>query len=353
MKKVHILAPNRVGGVQNFCRDLGARIGSAKAHVHFHATRDESKHSHLTYNPRHSTRSQSLRIWTDIRLSLNDVLVCNDGRELMWIAASGVTNPCVYIMHGDNNAYYDALDLNGDICDIVVCINPGIAKVLQAKKNLPQVLYLPQLFKSSSRNIDELLSFKAIPSTVRVVFIGRPTLSKGFDVLEESIDASPDLQFDVVLSDTLISQHPLFNLPHVRVHQNISHENVLRILEHADLLMLPSRSEGLPLSILEALSCGCSVICRPLLGFQEAFGEASQVHFASTDEDFIEYVKSWTKQTAIEITESRHFAESHLKKVEFGLTKLLQTINMLPAVEHRKRKRFGWRDFFPNWVFRD
>ena len=256
MKKVHIIAPNRVGGVQNFCLDLKSRISEMEAFVHLHSSKDQAQYSSLTFNPRHSTRYQALRIWAGIRLSPRDILVCNDGRELMWIAATGVANPCVYVMHGDNKAYYDALDLNGDVCDIVVCINPGIAKNLRAKENLARVFYLPQLFKSSSKSTDELLSMKSIHTSIRVAFVGRPSLAKGFDVLEKAIEAAPHVQFDVVLSDTLHPQHHLFKLPHVRVYQKISHDDVLRVLEHADLLMLPSRSEGLPLSILVALSCG-------------------------------------------------------------------------------------------------
>lgn len=353
MKKVHIIAPNRIGGVQNFCLDLKSRITEMEAFVHFHSSKHQAQYSSLTFNPRHSTRYQALRIWAGIRLSPHDILVCNDGRELMWIAATGVANPCVYVMHGNNKAYYDALDLNGDVCDIVVCINPGIAKNLRAKENLARVLYLPQLFKSSSKSTDELLSMKSNHTSVRVAFVGRPSLAKGFDVLEKAIEAAPHIQFDVVLSDTLHPQHHLFRLPHVRVHQNISHDDVLRVLEHADLLMLPSRSEGLPLSILEALSCGCSVICRPLLGFQEAFGDSSRVHFASDDQSFVENVKTWAKETRLGIADSRHFADGHLQKAKIGLSQLLKTINRLPTVEHRKQKRFGWRDFFPNWVFRD
>ena len=58
-----------------------------------------------------------------------------------------------------------------------------------------------------------------------------------------------------------------------RVHVIGEHGDVAGLLDAADLLVHPSRSEGLPLAVLEAMAKGLPVVASPVGGIPEALGD--------------------------------------------------------------------------------
>lgn len=121
---------------------------------------------------------------------------------------------------------------------------------------------------------------RAIPGPVRIGALGRLVHQKGFDVL---IDALPEicarLDVDVriagsgELHDELSARAA--GLPVTFVGPLKGSAAVADYLRDLDLFVMPSRYEGLPNAVIEAIACGVPVVASDVAGMREATGTAA------------------------------------------------------------------------------
>lgn len=57
----------------------------------------------------------------------------------------------------------------------------------------------------------------------------------------------------------------------IRIHGKLDQQGLAELMRNADIFILPSFFEGLPLVLLEALACGCRIITTALPGVSELF----------------------------------------------------------------------------------
>ena len=69
---------------------------------------------------------------------------------------------------------------------------------------------------------------------------------------------------------------------------NVAHDRLPALMNCMDLLVLPSRQEGLGLVLLEALHCGCKAVGTDTGGIPEVIGREACVPFTGDDRAFIE-----------------------------------------------------------------
>ncbi len=118
------------------------------------------------------------------------------------------------------------------------------------------------------------------PDRINVLYVGRLTKGKGYDLLIDSLNhMRPDVLARIRL--TVIGNGPLpAESMTTNTHPDvlnwigeIPHKDIPPYFANADMLVVPSRSEGLPISILEAMSAELPVVSSTVGGIGTYFDE--------------------------------------------------------------------------------
>ena len=106
---------------------------------------------------------------------------------------------------------------------------------------------------------------------LKILFVGRLDEQKGVDVLLEAMRELGDRGFAVVVGSSVAGHDPGHRLPsNVRTVGWLHREQIEELYAAADVLVMPSRWEGLPLVALEAMRAGLPVIATRVGGIPEA-----------------------------------------------------------------------------------
>jgi glycosyltransferase involved in cell wall biosynthesis len=110
-------------------------------------------------------------------------------------------------------------------------------------------------------------------SPPRLVFIGRLVEQKNILNLVEAIAGLPHLQLDIVgdgeLRQAIEKRLQENGLTHIRLIGNLPHPELPRFLHGATLYVQPSRYEGHPKTIFEAMACGLPVVVGDSPGIRQ------------------------------------------------------------------------------------
>ncbi len=101
-----------------------------------------------------------------------------------------------------------------------------------------------------------------------ILLLSRSDRRKGFDLAREAVERLVG-SLGGGVEVWIVGEPTLWCPPCVPCrHFGVVGENDLReIMSSADVLLSPSRSEGFPLMVLEALACGCPVVTSDAVGF--------------------------------------------------------------------------------------
>lgn len=124
---------------------------------------------------------------------------------------------------------------------------------------------------------------------LNILHVGRLTKVKGTDILIESLGLlSKDTMDSISLK--IIGTGPLSPLvaKAAKLHSSVQwlgempHDRIPPYLTNADMLIMPSRSEGVPISMLEAMASMVPVLCTSVGGIGYYFDERHFVKIADT-----------------------------------------------------------------------
>lgn len=158
----------------------------------------------------------------------------------------------------------------------ILCVGPNIAQKLLDRGILKsKIRVLPQPFRAKDFVPGEAIAVQATlkrygldPSKRRVLFCGSLTYGKGADRLIRISEAlekeSGRYQICVVGDGPLRRDLEVRAGPGLVVLGRLSRTEVLEIFGAVDVLLHPTRSDGLPTVILEAIASGIPVIATPV-----------------------------------------------------------------------------------------
>ena len=123
------------------------------------------------------------------------------------------------------------------------------------------------------------------------LFVGRFVEKKGLPILQQLALNFQNAHWVFAGWGSLDPE--LWNLPNVTVFRNLRGEQLRPIYQAADMLVLPSKGEGFPLVVQEAMACGTPVI----VGTETANACMAAKHLMLSEEvEVRDVVKRWSKK---------------------------------------------------------
>lgn len=167
--------------------------------------------------------------------------------------------------------YHKILAVSNEVARKLTARIPAAGPKITILPNAVQVSRFGQVSSSDANRLREELSIA--PTSRVLLFVGRLTRAKGLDVL---LDAFSMLEQDAVL--LIAGDGPLRDELFTRAYRkNIEQrarflgfrKDIPKLLMASDMFVLPSRWEGIPIALLEAMACGKPIAASGVGGITE------------------------------------------------------------------------------------
>ena len=281
---------NMEGGIETYVKNVVPRLAK-KYDVHIIVNADNQKSLSsvsvhpVFYVPGRYTNKLSMVpaiLWETLRIS-PDVVYANDSAHGFFVKFFFRRTPMLYIAHGINSVRTDwpkfvriFWKMIEEYCfrhaDKVVAVDEKTAQYVQ-KFRKDRVLVIPN-------GVDVLQFEGKIPKPkefrhkTNILFVGRMIKSKG---VYDAVDVFKDLPRDIGLY--FVGRGPESeNLKKIaKKYSNIVYvgfvESVIPYHKHANIFIMPSYYEGMPIVLLEAFAAGTPAICYDVGDIRKRFGD--------------------------------------------------------------------------------
>jgi glycosyltransferase involved in cell wall biosynthesis len=305
---IHIL-PDTEGGVASFVYNL---ISNIQNHSNYKNTILLLNINSNTPFRRHIPGANIIRVNFGIKNSIykkckhlakfispDATIISNDGGiELDMVKYLKLKNPVVYIIHGDFNYYYSVIRSKHYIIDSFISVSKYVAdktnsllKSLGSSNKVTAIHFPLPIIKKTEISFSE---------PVKIIFIGALIKRKGVHFfpgfIKKLSDKNIDYEFNII--GTGEYNNDIIKISEQNHNVNYfgqkNYNEVISILKQNHILFLPSLSEGLPVTIVEAMKAGLIVITNNInSGIPEVINP--KTGFALETGDIDAYVNSILK----------------------------------------------------------
>ncbi|MDV4166757.1 glycosyltransferase family 4 protein [Rhodovulum sp. FJ3] len=231
---------------------------------------------------------------------------------LLALRARRVPGAFVYIPHGWARLRYTEAPKKARIVSAVEGRLAGSADlVLNISKN-DQALAKALSYRGRHIVVENALQdlktlpedspFEHVPGRINLLFVGRFDRQKGLDILLEAFpraaETNPALHLHVVGASVLgEGKGAASNHPSITFHDWVPPNRISDYHAGADMLVMPSRWEGLPMVLIEALRAGTPVMASDTSGLGELISPGNAgIAVAPDVESFAQALASLTPQ---------------------------------------------------------
>lgn len=256
-------APDSGSGINSYCKEVSEELMRSGCIVHYlspapsdRSWLESNNIKHLSVGQGDSPKAAVDTILGYIKENNISAIINNDNAHIQ-NAAPFVRIPFISVVHLGETNILSLAKWNSQWVDYLVAISNQMKQTLTLRHAI-QSSKVPIIY-NGIRDPFRLLDLEAEPE-YRVVFNGGSNKRKGADLLLKSVTKFPKgwegfcLDWYGSLNDEY--DEALAKLPFVKRCGRVSREDMITALEKADIFLLPSRKEGCPMAMIEAMAAG-------------------------------------------------------------------------------------------------
>lgn len=157
--------------------------------------------------------------------------------------------------------------------DVVFVMNTQSLSFIKSHRLSKKVVLIPNFLGEYETKKTELFN----DNKIHVLFLGRQTRLKGFDIFLDVARISYQEENQKLVFDVVGDCSEEFNKydisPNVVLHGSKSHDDAMNYLAQANVLIFPSRTEGFPYAILEAMMNKTAIIAANVGAIYDILGD--------------------------------------------------------------------------------
>ncbi len=273
--------PENGGGISTYCKNIATGLLGLGHNIHYASPlNDDSslKSSWLSnFQIPHKETAFSKNMQQEVTSLLSytidnhvDVIINNDNAVAQNIAPL-VSAVFISVCHLDSTTIGTMLKHNSEWTDYVVAISSDMQLNLLKKLTIPphRIPLIYNGIEDTKQQFNGSNSSELIHNGLKVVYGGGLIPRKGGDLICKLLDKhvnDENTQFEIFghLPNGVPTR--FLNSPSIRFYGTKPKEEFLKAIYESDIFLLPSRAEGCPMALLEAISLNCLPITSDGIG---------------------------------------------------------------------------------------